>query len=328
MKVSVVMPAWKRRFLRQAVQSVLAQTHRNFELVVVDDASPERLDEIVGEFNDPRLSYRRNPANIGGRDLAAAWNLAMECADGECSVLASDDDIYAPDYLSEMVRLADSRPDVDLFHCRLAFIDAEGKDCGMSEERAPHETGAEFVYNRAARRMKQCAPEFMFRTEAFRRIGGFVSFPRAWYSDDATWMLLARDNGVEYSPRPLLSWRSSGENISTRHDDVVEKIAAADAYRRWMREFLSGLRPSNPSDAALVELTSRELDYAIDHLSLWTLRNAGFVSAIRATFRAEEGSAAFLLRMLRTAVARLARTHERRLVPLPVTGREDSGLSA
>lgn len=53
--VSFIMPAWKRSFLQQAIKSVLAQEYTDFELVVVDDASPENLEEVVRTFNDSRI---------------------------------------------------------------------------------------------------------------------------------------------------------------------------------------------------------------------------------------------------------------------------------
>ena len=71
---SFVMPAYKRQFLQQSIESILKQTYTNLELVVVDDASPENLYEVVRQFDDRRLRYERNPENIGAGDLVANWN--------------------------------------------------------------------------------------------------------------------------------------------------------------------------------------------------------------------------------------------------------------
>ena len=135
-KVSFILPAYKRRFLKGAIASILAQTYRDFELVVVDDCSPENLKAVVDEFQDDRLTYHRNEMNIGGKDLVAAWNHAMEFATGEWCVLASDDDVYHPDYLQEMVALTEKYPQVDLVHCRNANIDAEGRITDVGQEGA------------------------------------------------------------------------------------------------------------------------------------------------------------------------------------------------
>ena len=118
-KVSFILPAYKRRFLHQVIASIFSQTYKDFELVIVDDASPENLKEVVDDFKDERLRYYRNAENIGGKDLVAAWNHAMEYATGEWCVLASDDDIYSSEYLATMEMLRGKYPHVDIFHCRI-----------------------------------------------------------------------------------------------------------------------------------------------------------------------------------------------------------------
>ena len=309
--VSFVMPAWKRRFLAKAVGSVLSQTFRDFELVVVDDCSPESLEDVVRSFADPRVRYLRNAENIGGRDLAAAWNAAMAHARGEFAVLASDDDEYRPEFLDEMLALARRRPDAGVYHCRVEYIDADGRALGESEVRAPFETGAEFLYNRGVRRMRQCAPEFMFRTADIRAAGGFVPSPRAWYSDDATWMLLAKEGGAAYSPRALLRWRYSGENISSVFSDVAEKLRAAEEFRPWVHALIRSFGDVPPRDAELLARADREIDGAIDHLALWVLRNARPADAARALFGLGGGPCARLRFALRMAAAALRRAGER-----------------
>lgn len=306
--VSFIMPAWKKSFLRQAIKSVLSQDYADFELVVVDDASPENLEEIVREFDDSRIVYKRNDENIGGRDLVAAWNHAIQYAKGEFCVLASDDDEYAPGYLSEMMRLSEKYPDVEVFHCKLAFVDSDGRQTGVSETRNEYETGAEFLYNRAARRMKQVAPDFMFRTEALKRIGGFVPFPRAWYSDDATWIRLAKEHGVAYSPQVLFSWRSSTENISSLFTDAAEKLRAGDMYLAWLKSFISDFSPVTEKDRDCLAKSAKDIDFAVDHISFWVLHNAKFKDAVQAVFtvyRSPGKRIAFIGRMFRVAMRRI-----------------------
>ena len=125
--VSFILPAYKRKHLKSAIDSIIAQTVQDFELVVVDDNSPENLADVV-RCCDVRIKYYRNARNIGGTDLVAAWNHAMKYAIGEWCVLASDDDEYLPDYLEEMLRLACKYPKCDLFtqgFCMLMPMDAQ-----------------------------------------------------------------------------------------------------------------------------------------------------------------------------------------------------------
>lgn len=96
--VSVVLPAYKAIYLESSIRSILQQSFTDFELIIVNDASPEDLKSIVSSFNDTRIRYYENEINIGGKNLVKNWNKCLEYATGEFVVLASDDDIYHPNF--------------------------------------------------------------------------------------------------------------------------------------------------------------------------------------------------------------------------------------
>lgn len=283
-KVSFILPAYKRRFLKEAIDSILAQTCRDFELVVVDDKSPEALYEVIKEYpweslfetlsdggrrwlvDGVPVRYYQNTENIGGEDLVAAWNHAMEYATGEWCVLASDDDIYFPSYLTEMLCLVEEYPQCDLFHARLAGIDAKGVWTNVCEQRVEFETQVQMVYARGICRMFQRAPDFLFRRSALDRIGGVVNFPLAWYSDDATWMLLAK-NGCVHSKGILFGFRTSGENISSRCNDVELKLQAGEMFWLWFKDFYKTLSPTTSEDSFLMKNMLSMVRCAVDELS-------------------------------------------------------------
>ena len=93
-KYSFVLPAYKACYFKEALESILNQTYSDFELIIVNDASPEDLDSIVSEFDDSRITYYTNETNIGGKDLVEQWNKSLTYAKGEYVILASDDDVY------------------------------------------------------------------------------------------------------------------------------------------------------------------------------------------------------------------------------------------
>ena len=106
--LSFILPAWKARYLKEAVGSIVAQTSPDWELVVVDDCSPEPLGEIVAAFDDPRIRYVRNEKNLGGENLVRQWNHCITFATGDYIVLAADDDLYKPTFCEECLRLAEN----------------------------------------------------------------------------------------------------------------------------------------------------------------------------------------------------------------------------
>lgn len=252
-KASFILPAYKRRFLREAIESILAQTEQNFELVVVDDASPENLQELVESFDDARLVYHRNETNIGGKDLVAAWNHAMPFARADWCILASDDDIYMPGFLEEMFRLQSLYPQCDLFHCRVAKVDAERKWLRLGYPRPEFESQVEMVYSQFMPTSVTAAPDFMFRRAALEKMGGFINFPFAWGADDATWMKLAR-NGCVCSPQVLFNFRLSGTNISSDTDCTAEgKLQAKAMFRTWFHDFVKDLQATDDVERFLLD---------------------------------------------------------------------------
>ena len=68
-KYSFVLPAYKAKYLKESIDSIINQTYTDFELIIVNDASPEDVDSIVNSYQDDRIQYYRNEKNIGGVNL-------------------------------------------------------------------------------------------------------------------------------------------------------------------------------------------------------------------------------------------------------------------
>lgn len=253
-KVSFILPAYKARFLREAIASILAQTYRDFELIVVDDCSPQGLKAIVDEFDDPRLTYHCNETNIGGKDLVAAWNKALSYAKGEWVVCASDDDVYLPDFVSELMTLSGKYPEVDVLHCRIAYIDESGRVTREGGVRAEYETGMEMFYHGCIRHEDQRISDFMIRRSRLVGVGGYAQCPRAWCSDFMTVCEAAYENGAVCSSRILFEWRSSAENISSVSSDAEEKMSTKKCCADWVRGMIERFSRRNDSNAELLGL--------------------------------------------------------------------------
>lgn len=256
--ISVALPAFKTVFLKEAIESVLLQSHSNFELIIVNDASTDDVASIVKQFDDRRICYYENKSNLG---IIENWNYCLSIAKGECFVLFSDDDLYHQDFLSELYTLSLKYPKVNLFHCRTCIIDKNGMTTDYSSSSPEHESAVDFIWHRLKRYRKQFAFDFMCRTDSLRNIGGFISFPFAWGSDDATWFSLANPNGVVATPRVLCSWRDSGLNLS-RIGDFEGRIGAIDQYLRWLHGFVNHKLIIHGDEKRLFEMLSPLIDEA------------------------------------------------------------------
>ena len=105
MKISVVIPAYKSLFLDKAICSVVYQTYPNWELVIVDDCSPEDIHNIVKPYlSDSRIRYYRNKSNCGAINLVDNWNICLSYCTGDYVICMGDDDILFPYCLEEYTK--------------------------------------------------------------------------------------------------------------------------------------------------------------------------------------------------------------------------------
>lgn len=113
------------QFLEDAIDSILAQTYRDFELIISDNASTDRTEEICRRYAslDARIRYQRNLANIGG---ANNENLTFKMARGEYFRWAAHDDVCAPTLIERCVEALDRRPEVILCYAKTILINDQG----------------------------------------------------------------------------------------------------------------------------------------------------------------------------------------------------------
>lgn len=131
--ISVVIPTFDRpNYLRVALASVIAQSHKHLEIIVSDNASPQDPAGIIAEFADPRVRLHRNARNLGitGNVLAG-----VALATGKYIAILGDDDVWRADFLATLLAPLEADPDVVVAFCDHDIIDADGKvDAARTEE--------------------------------------------------------------------------------------------------------------------------------------------------------------------------------------------------
>ena len=141
-KVSVGVPVYNGEdFLAETLDCLLDQTFPDFELVISDNASTDRTEEICRKYaeDDPRIRYVRNGRNIG---ITRNFNQLFFLARGEYFKWAAHDDLVSRDYLQRCVAVLDADPSVVLVSPRVRLIDDEGHPLHFDKERnlyvSPH----------------------------------------------------------------------------------------------------------------------------------------------------------------------------------------------
>lgn len=251
-KYTFLLPAYKAKFLNEALQSIQNQTYTDFKVLISDDCSPEDLHTICLPYlEDKRFEYQRNKENIGGNNLTDHWNLLLSKTDSEYIILACDDDLYSPLFLEEIDKLSTKYPQTDIIRARVARIDPEGdiyqKD-GVYEEFTNH---LEFIADRYDEKDIWCIGNYVFKREPLITSGGFVKFPLAWCSDGATAIKMSK-KGAANTHMILFSIRWSGISISSIQESgekgVIQmktKLNSILLFSDWLLNLLNGITHSS-----------------------------------------------------------------------------------
>ena len=210
---SFVMPAYKKRFLYKAIDSILKQNYQDYELIIVNDASPEGLEDVIQQFHDERIRYEINHINIGRHDLIANWNHCIQFANNEYIILASDDDMFETDFLSKASMLISKYPKVDIIRSGVKKIDEHDKILDYEFPMKEYMTSREYTLSYAKGMTISCVSNYVFKKKALNNIGGFIPFPHAHYSDDATVLTLTL-NGIACISTNEMNFRMSKSNLS------------------------------------------------------------------------------------------------------------------
>ncbi len=125
-RLSIGLPVYNgEKFIKEAIDSLLAQTFEDFELIILDNASTDKTEEICRAYaeQDKRICYYRNQKNIG---CARNFNRVFELSSGEYFKWAAHDDLHAPDFIKKCIEVLDQDPTIILCHSQVYFIDEQG----------------------------------------------------------------------------------------------------------------------------------------------------------------------------------------------------------
>lgn len=225
-KVSVGLPVYNgERYLVEAIESILAQTYANFELIVSDNASTDRTEEIVRHYAalDPRIRYFRQAVNLGA---APNFNRVFELAEGsKYFKWAAHDDWIAPTFLEECVGQLEQNPDAVLCQSLAEIVDVDGR-CLYTYDHTAGGTSLARSSDRFRARLNgeyHCVEVFgVIRSSALASsslIGSHVS------ADRALLLELALCGRFALVPRRLFFNRNHNERFSRRGYTSLEKVA-------------------------------------------------------------------------------------------------------
>lgn len=269
-QLAIIIPAFKADFLAATLTSIAQQQVRNFKVYVGDDASPADLWRICQPYADQLdLQYVRFETNLGQRDLVAHWNRCVQLSTEPWVWLFSDDDLMEPACTAQLQDAIDMQgASAQVFHFNVTKINGVGAVLEQLPDFPPHLSGRAFALGRLQFALQSFAPDFVFARAAFDRVGGFVGFPLAWCSDDASWVAMAGNKGICTLDGPRVQWRLSGQNISAKSTTShAQMFQALVQYLVWLHTHLDTHPPQRGdlSNKQVLALASwwllKQMDY-------------------------------------------------------------------
>lgn len=211
--ISVVMPLYNaERFVGESIESLMAQTLSDFELIVIDDCSTDGSAAVVEELQrrDPRIKLLRNERNLGA---ASTRNRGLDAARGEFIAFLDADDICIPERFEKQIAFLKAHPGVDVCGSYyLIFNDQSDRDHGHYDRLplTPEEIRCQiFFFNPLG------MSTIMLRADALRKTG--IQFRNCVCEDYKLWADLSDRLTMANIPECLIRYRQWEEQTSARH---------------------------------------------------------------------------------------------------------------
>lgn len=217
--VSIIVPVYNvRNYIKATIESVLAQTYTNWELILLEDGSTDGTKEFVQEYleeaPDERIKFHIIPENIGA---AAARNYGMDVSKGRFVTYLDSDDLWMPDKLQKQVSFILEKQAAFCF-TGYEFADASGKGTGKVVE-----VPDKLTYKEALKNTTIFTSTVMFDTEKISK--DELHMPLVKSEDTALWWRVLRSGRTAYGLNEnLVLYRRIGGSLSSNKVEAVRRI--------------------------------------------------------------------------------------------------------
>lgn len=214
---SVILPTFnRRRFLEKAVMSILEQTFKNFELIVIDDGSCDGTDKLMSSFKDKRITYvyQKN------QGVARARNIGIKLSKGIYIAFLDSDDFWKQEKLEKTTQYIEKFPDIKIFHTEEIWL----RKGMLLPQKRKHKKPTGFVYKQSLALCCISISTAVIKKEVFSFIGMFDESMEACEDYDF-WLRAANKYEVKLIPETLTI------KDGARPDQLSSKIWGLDRFR-------------------------------------------------------------------------------------------------
>ena len=284
--VTVIVPVWNgERFLRESLDSILAQTHSPLEVIVIDDASSDGTREIAQSYGD-KIRYHRQPATRG---IYGNANDGVAMANGEYIAVYHADDIYDPSIVEREVAFLEEHPEAGAVFSSMIMIDPSGREQARlvlpPSVRGNRALPFDVVVNTLLL-YKNCflmCPSSMVRASVYRDVGVYRDAEFRNTADMDMWFRIARRYPIGVLEEHLFRYRFGHGNSAQRYHhlrtDPERYFEIVDLYLQ------EGGAAVATRDALRAHEAHRSEDAVIRSINAYILENARESRRILAAMR-------------------------------------------
>jgi glycosyltransferase involved in cell wall biosynthesis/Tfp pilus assembly protein PilF len=259
-KVTVILTSRNHEnFLREAIDSVLAQTWQDFELIIWDDASTDHSWAIIQSYSDARIRAFKNETQLYG---VYGINQAINISNGEYIAIHHSDDVWEPDKLEKQIKILNSRPESGAVFTLIKTINDAGEIINaITPFEQKNRTRQEWLRHFFTTGNALCHPSVLIRKQCYSDCGNYRS--GLWLLPDFDmWIRLCLKYEIFILPEPLLRFRwhdddsnSSNSKISTLNRGSFESFIVLDNYSHIhdideiLKIFPSAAKHCGPTDS-------------------------------------------------------------------------------
>lgn len=281
---SIILPVYNGgEYVKECVNSILSQTHPDFDLLILDNNSNDGTLSWLQSLNDNRIKIFPSTVTAG---IVENWGRIAGIAKNEFMTLIGHDDVLLPHYLQEMNLLLHKHPEASLYQSHFNFIDSAGAHLHTCMPMDEIQHGDEFLACQMSRTMDSMGTGYMMRSKDFDRLGGMPQqYPNLIFADYQLWLQLT-----------LLSYKATSEKICFHYriHNSTSKLTNGEQYHHALKQyvlFLGDLKNKNQKIKEAVEKYGHDFLMffceSLSHRILKTpietrkIRVAGFINECR-----------------------------------------------
>lgn len=309
--VSIIVPVFNgERYLRESLDSIVNQTYKNVEILVMDDASTDSTPEIIASYGERVKSYRQ-PQN---KRQYQNVNEALDMVTGKYVAVYHADDVYEPTIVERGVEFFESHPQVGAIFCHDIFINAEGKEYGRltipEELRSKVSLEHPLVLNSLLTHKNRFfpAPSSMVRASVYSDVGGYRAAEFDIASDLEMWLRISRKYEIGILPEYLFRYRHGHGNWTQkyyhvrteeeRHFQILDKYLADGGHKIATPKALAAHEAHRAEDRLMVAINHYILGQNKEALTLLRKIKSGQIIGSSAVQRGRLLALLFGLRVL------------------------------